>query len=100
MFGPSTAEVGVMNGRSTHVRYGRVSAPGGLGVVWGEPRGLDWTSDPSPGEAFNILGVPLEIQWRFAPWSYLGVGLSGVGDVNPQTSFVGLLLSLHLGRVR
>jgi hypothetical protein len=100
MFGPSVAEIGVMYGRSTHARYGMVSFSGGLGVVWGEPCGLDWTCDPAPGEAFSTLGIPLEVQWRFAPWSFLGVGFSGIGKVNPRSSFAGFLVSLQVGRVR
>jgi hypothetical protein len=100
IFGPSVAEIGLLYGRSTKVRFGALSLSGGLGMVRAESCGLDWVCEPSPHDTFRTLGVPLEVQWRFAPTSFLGVGISGVGNVNPRTGFAGVLVCLQFGQVR
>ena len=63
----------------------------GLAATGGEPgRGRD--------SGYVTLGVPVELQGVLAtPW--IGLGLTFFGNLNPEASFGGLVLSLFLGQL-
>ena len=44
-----------------------------------------------------VVGVPFEVTWQFGDGRGFGVGLSGQGHINPEVSFVALVLSLTFG---
>jgi hypothetical protein len=85
--------------------YGRRARPswgwarGALGVGYIDTEQL---SPVGPGEEPSTSAIGLAVQgdvaWTPHPW--LGVGLTGVGNVNNLRSFAALTLSMHLGRSR
>jgi hypothetical protein len=63
--------------------------------------------DPGEGGLFGscidqgtVLGLPIEAQLAWLPAKFLGIGLSGFGNLNRTRSFGGVTVSLQLGRVR
>jgi len=117
IFGPSPAErvwdVGVMYGRIAKSKYGFASVSAGLGLVGGVKRGtylgdnLDddygWfviKIDRYEKDKFVTLGFPAEIQAFWTPLSKLGIGITLYGNLNPEKSFAGFLVSIQIGNLR
>jgi hypothetical protein len=46
------------------------------------------------------LGLAFQAEAVWTPASFLGLGLSAFGNFNPDMSYAGFALGLHLGRVR
>lgn len=77
-------DVGVLYGRVLSTTPIYVSLSGGLGPVFGR-------------RISTTVGVPLEGQ-VFLRRSIFGIGAYGFGNVNPEESFVGLAVSVQVGR--
>jgi hypothetical protein len=117
IFGPSPSEqawdVGVMYGRIAKSKYGFASISAGLGLVGGVKRGR-YLDDDFQGRYgwfaividryekidFLTLGIPAEIQAFWTPFSKLGIGITLFGNLNPEKSFAGLLVSIQIGDLR
>lgn len=117
IFGPSPAEsiwdVGVMYGRSAKSKYGFASVSAGLGLVGGVKRGTYLGDNLDDGygwfvikidryekDEFVTLGFPAEIQAFWTPLSKLGIGITLYGNLNPEKSFAGFLVSIQIGNLR
>lgn len=48
----------------------------------------------------STVGIPVEIQLFLTPTKYFGIGLIGLGNVNPEGSVVGAMLALQFGDLR
>jgi hypothetical protein len=85
--------------------YGRRARPswgwarGALGVGYIDAEQL---SPSAPGEepSTSAIGLAAQGDLAWTPNSWLGLGLTGVGNVNDLRSFAALTLSIHLGRSR
>jgi hypothetical protein len=49
------------------------------------------------GPCRSFVGVPLMVEAAIRPFPIVGVGLQAFGNLNPDTPYGGLLVSLHLG---
>jgi hypothetical protein len=105
--GGSALEGGGWNRELTEgaLLYGRRARPG-----WGWVRGAlgvgyidtEQLSPVAPGEepSTSAIGLAAQGDVAWTPNSWLGLGLTGVGNFNDLRSFGALTLSLHLGRSR
>ena len=84
-------DIGLLVGRATRAQGFRASASVGLAFVQG--------TDPITYADVTTVGVPLEAQVFYSPGA-LGLGLYAFANVNPERSFAGLTLSLHVGALR
>ena len=84
-------DISLLLGRATRARGFRASASIGLAYVGG--------TDPVTYAGVATVGVPLEGQLLYSPGA-LGLGLYGFANLNPERSFAGLTLSLHVGALR
>lgn len=83
-------DAGVLYGRVAKKKYGFASLSGGLAVAKGNPN----------SENITTLGLPLETQLFFTPFSFLGLGITGFANINPEESFYGGLICIQIGKLR
>jgi hypothetical protein len=57
-------------------------------------------ADDGRPEDVSTVGVPVELQLSLRLLPFLGVGLAGVANWNPEESFAGAVLSVQVGRLR
>ncbi|WP_158600338.1 hypothetical protein [Fibrisoma montanum] len=98
------SEIGLLYG----IGMGKFRFSTGLSGVWGTNRGKYLYSDPDPliyGSTYyepvkyTTIGLPAEI--RFITSSKdVGIGVTGFGNWNAKRSFVGLNLSVYVGRMK
>ena len=81
-------DISLLLGRATRAQGFRASASAGLAYVGG--------TDPITYAEVATIGVPLEGQLLYSV-GVLGLGLYGFANLNPERSFAGLTLSLHIG---
>jgi hypothetical protein len=93
-------------GQRTNLTFVKVSA--GLGWVSGHRRGRHLGTEYSwffgPHEVyedvrFGTPGIALDIETGFTPLSIFGVGVSLIGNLNAESSYIGVLFSIQLGKV-
>jgi hypothetical protein len=96
----SVWDVGVLYGIIRKSNYGLISASGGISIVGGYHRGAYIEStDSYEKKSFFTFGIPLEFQLFFTPFDYVGVGLNEFANLNPENTFVGMLLCLQIGKL-
>lgn len=109
ILGPSPQEtaweLGVLYGRFAHASYGVASIAGGIGFVGGVHRSRHvvssgWLVTKYEPLVFRTIGLPVEGQLFWTPLSFLGIGLYGFANLNPERSFVGALLCFQFGDFR
>ena len=99
LFGKTMSDYGLLYGRSLKQNSLFVSVGAGLALVEGSiSHGL--FSNKEPEKIGPTLGVPLELQLFWRPSSFLGIGLYGFANLNPEESFVGATISLQLGKLK
>lgn len=59
-----------------------------------------WFACSHDSERTTALGLAFQAEAVWTPARFLGLGLSAFGNFNPDMSYAGLALGLHLGRVR
>lgn len=69
-------------------RYGQMSLGGGIALVGGR-------RPDEPGVKSSTLGIPLDAQAFFAPSRYVGVGIHGYANVNPDDNLLGVSVQLQ-----
>lgn len=52
------------------------------------------------GNNFTTIGIPFGSQLFYTPLGGMGIGINVVGNINPQASYVGLLLAIQWGILR
>jgi hypothetical protein len=87
----SVWDIGALYGRVAKAPFGFMSIAGGVGVVG--------VSDDE-GRTSLCMGLPIEGQMFWTPSSFVGFGLCGFADLNPDKSFFGGLLCLQVGKLR
>jgi len=88
--GGGFVDAGLLYGRIAKGDYGFASISGGPGIVHGNPN----------SEEVTTIGLPLETQLFFTPFSFLGIGFTGFANINPQEPFYGGLVSVQIGKLR
>jgi hypothetical protein len=98
--------VSLLVGRIVPGRYGFVTASAGLGLVHSIKRGQYLRSDPGfLGAVYHerlsetTAGVALSAKAVLST-RYAGVGLEGFANLNPKASFVGLAMTVDVGKLR
>jgi hypothetical protein len=100
-------EAGVLYGRRWEPAHFVLSAAAGLGLAGGRRRGA--LLEPSPAafepnvyeeKSFVTVGVPLEVQVTWTPFSFLGIGIHLSGNLNVVGPFGGMGTHLLIGRLR
>ena len=59
-----------------------------------------WFACSYDSERTTALGLAFQAEAVWTPARFLGLGLSAFGNLNPNMSYAGFALGLHLGRVR
>ncbi|MFC1654523.1 hypothetical protein ACFL2F_01850 [Myxococcota bacterium] len=99
-------EVSPMFGFVLKGRVGWISAGAGVGIVGGINRGklIEHGQEPSDPDiyeetSFLTVGIPVDVQFFLKPPSFnmFGLGLNFFANVGPETSLVGLMLSIMAG---
>jgi len=102
--GLKVSEIGLLYG----IRAGSFRFSTGLSRIWGNNRGQYLFTDPDPlwGSGknyefvkYSTLGIPAEIRF-ITSLKYVGIGITGFGNLNAKRSFAGLNLSVYLGRLK
>jgi hypothetical protein len=88
-------EFAVLYGRGTRPGFLHASASAGIAWVTGERQ-----ADGGRPEDVSTVGLPVELQLSLRLLPFLGVGLSGVANWNPEESFGGAVVSVQVGRLR
>ncbi|MFD2569184.1 hypothetical protein ACFSUS_00980 [Spirosoma soli] len=97
-------EFGLLYGLKT----GKFRFSTGVSGVWGTNRGKYLSSDPDPlinGSniyepiKYATIGLPAEIRF-ITSTKDLGIGVTGFGNLNAKRSFIGLNLSLYVGKMK
>lgn len=97
-------ELGVLYG----VRLGKFRLSTGLSALWGNNRGAYLYTDPDPlfgGGAtyeylkYTTIGIPAEIRF-ITSTKHVGIGITGYGNLNEQRPFLGLNLSIYVGKMK
>ena len=86
-------DLALMIGYSTKTpgSSGYVSVAGGISYVRGAKSYVD---------RISTIGLPIEVQMFFTPFSVAGIGWQIIANINPERSFFGLLLCLQTGKLR
>ena len=110
LFGPTPVEsvwdLGVLLGISLKSKYFMASLSGGIGAVGGILRGefigrsgFLFQHDKYEEIHFTTVGVPIEAQLFFTPLFFLGFGIYGAVNINPEKIFAEWLLCLQSGKL-
>ena len=89
-------DVGALYGLSAKASCGFASISGGVGIIGG----VRYRRSSNEWPTFLTVGIPIEGQLFWTPLSFLGIGIYGFADLNPEKSFVGALLCIQLGKLR
>lgn len=85
-------DIGVLYGRVLKGRWGYGAISAGLGWTGGKTEASNGTE-----EKFSTVGLPILGEIYFTPFSFLGIGASGFGNLNVEHPFAGIALSLQIG---
>jgi hypothetical protein len=100
----SVRDIGVLYGRIAKKPYGFASISGGLSIVSGVHRGeyqnLGDHSFNYEKKPYSTFGIPLESQLFWTPTSFIGFGIYGFANINPEKSFFGGLFCIQVGRLK
>lgn len=100
----TVSDIGVLYGRIAKNHYGFASVSGGISCASGVQRGAfqnlsdhSFNYDKKP---YITLGIPLESQLFWTPSSFIGIGIYGFANINPEKSFWGGLFCIQLGKLK
>jgi hypothetical protein len=85
----TTWDIGPIVGFVEQGRYGHLSLGSGITMVGG--RRFD-----ESGSKPLTFGVPLDVQAFFTPFRYVGLGVHGYANVNPDDNMLGWSLELQV----
>ncbi len=90
------------------LKAGKFRFSTGISNVWGHNRGQYLFTDPKPflnaaevheSIRYSTVGLPAEIRF-ISSLKSVGIGLTAFGNLNAKRSFVGLNLSLYVGKMK
>jgi hypothetical protein len=91
-------DIGALYGEKNAIAsWGFASISGGIGIVGGVYRRC---SGKCEWREFLTVGIPVEGQIFWNPFSFLGIGIYGFGDLNLEHPFAGALLCVQVGKLR
>ena len=99
LFGKSIGDYGLLYGLTLKQEQVLFSVGVGLAFVEGSISHGLFSSKP-PEKIGPTIGIPLEAQLFWRPTRFLGVGLYGFANLNPEEPFVGVTLSFQFGKLR
>ena len=97
LFGKSVGDYGLLYGRTLKQEQVFVSVGVGLAVVEGTISHGLFSNKEKIGPT---IGIPVEAQLFWRPFRFLGIGLYGFANLNPEEPFVGATLSFQFGKLR
>jgi hypothetical protein len=106
IFGPeeSATDYALLYGRSSRRSKGWLTIAAGPAVVRtvrpGEVKSCDWFICDFEEERKSTVGLAVQGESIWAPFAFLGLGLTAFGNLNSQSSFAGAVVGIHLGGVR
>lgn len=99
LFGKSMSDYGLLYGQSLKQNSLFVSVGAGLALVEGSiSHGL--FSNQEAEKIGPTIGIPFEAQLFWRPLPFLGIGIYGFANVNPEEPFYGFALNLQIGKLR
>jgi len=93
VIGEIYSDVGLLYGRVLSEGSFFASVGAGVAYVEGDYTGLFGDNE----ELFATIGLPLEVQLFVRPFRFIGVGIYGFANVNPEQSFTGATFSVQIG---
>lgn len=97
-------DIGPLYGLIAKGKWVYASISGGISLVGGTKHGMYLGS---PGwintyekVSLTTVGIPLEIQLFFTPFSSFGIGVHGFANLNLKRSYFGILICLQCGKLR
>ena len=57
-------------------------------------------AEEEPEEIGPTIGLPLEAQLFWRSFRFIGIGLYGYANINPEESFAGATLNIQIGKLR
>lgn len=101
-------DVGILYGLIGKGDIGYLSGSVGVAYTQAEKCTSNDSNSDDSGDFFsscdstttNTIGIPLEIQAFLTPFTHVGIGLIGFGNINSQSSFGGVMLALQLGTLK
>ncbi|MBN2103413.1 hypothetical protein JW835_05155 [bacterium] len=109
ILGPDPSEnvwdIGLMRGVSKKSRTACLSFSSGLALVGGVRRGEylysdGWFSSHYERDRFLTVGIPVETHFVYALSERFGLGFLLFANLNFEESFIGMAVSLELGRLK
>jgi len=97
LFGDSFWDVGILYGRAKHGPRETTSFSVGVGAAGGE-RGEGIFSNVT--HQATTIAIPIEMQVFWIPTSVFGIGVCGFANINHEESFVGVVLTVEVGKLR
>lgn len=91
-------EVSILYGRSERKGILVLSLSGGLSYIDAVKRGGKISERQFEKVNIQTIGLPLELHVRIELTSFLGIGGSFLGNLNPKKSFAGGTFNLYLGK--
>ena len=92
-------EYGLLYGYALASSHILLSLGAGIAVVSGSiSKGL--FAEEEPEEIGPTVGLPLEVHLCWRAFRFLGIGLYGYANMNPEESFAGVTLNLQIGKLR
>lgn len=99
LFGKSIGDYGLLYGLPLKQEQVFISIGVGLAFVEGSISHGLFSLIP-PEKIGPTIGIPLEVQLFWRPTRFLGMGLYGFANLNPEEPYVGVTLSFQLGKLR
>ena len=86
-------DFGALFGLNQRASKGFASIATGLAFVGGN----NIKNEKTNSKTFQTIGLPLELQLFWTPFSKIGFGIYGFGNLNSKESFAGVLISIKIG---
>lgn len=100
--GKTMNDYGLLYNRAFGSSLIHVSAGVGLSIVSGsiDKEGFTLFSESEDEKIGPTIGLPLDIQLFWRPLSFIGLGIYGFGNLNPEESYAGFTICLQLGKLK
>lgn len=93
-------DYGVLIGQMHKTRWGRIVYSAGISTVKGMYiYGFEDASNETiwKYKSYETIGMPLQVELIFTPIKYIGVGITGYGNLNLKRSFWGAAVCFQFG---
>lgn len=102
----NAGDIAILYGKCSKSKYGFSSISVGIAYVMGT-KSIKYYEFNGTCEIerhrkreYKTLGIPVEIQLFFTPFSFMGIGLYGFGNFNKEIIYEAVLLCIQIGKLR